>query len=142
MKYAKIAKYISYALLILGVLVEIIGLAIGFDGNEGLVDVLLYFGYAMVAIALLGIIGLGIYAGAQINLRGLVRTIIVIVLAIIVVGVVYAVSPGNDPIAYNGAPQTHSMLKLTETILTLTYIFCAGAILSVVVGAIVNQVRK
>ncbi len=142
MKYAKIAKYISYALLILGILIEIVGLAIGFDGNEGLVDVLLYFGYAMVAIALLGIIGLGIYAGAQIDMKGLIRTIIVVVIAAIVVAVVYAVSPGNDPIAYNGAPQTHSMLKLTDTILTLTYIFFAGAILSVIAGAIVNQVRK
>ena len=56
--------------------------------------------------------------------------------------VAYLVAPGADPVGYNGLPQSKTVLKLTDTILILTYVFCGATILSVIVGAIVSGARN
>ena len=61
---------------------------------------------------------------------------------IAVIVVAYIVAPGADPVAYSGLPQSKSVLKLTDTILILTYVFCGATILSVIVGAIVSGSRN
>ena len=57
--------------------------------------------------------------------------------------VVYLISPGNMPIQWNSTTlPTQNELKLTDTILNLTYITGALSILSIVVGEIVMSVRN
>ncbi len=141
--YTKVVKYISWALLIIGVVICVLGFAIGFDtNNAAFVDTLLYFGYIMVAVSILAILALLIYNGAVGNPKGLLKSIIVIVAAVVIIGGVYLLAPGNTPVGYHGVDQTTSILKLTDTILILTYAFVGCTILAIIISAIINAVRK
>ncbi len=139
MNYTKIVKYVSWALLILGILCEVIGLAVGFDNNPGLVDLFLYFGYAMVAVSIAAILVLGILTSDK---KSLIKAAIYVVLAVVVVGITYAIAPGNELVSSNAAPQTHGTLKMVDMVLYLTYLLFACSILSIVAVAIVNKIRK
>lgn len=141
--YSKIIKYISLALLIAGFVIGALGFIIGFTKNDAIaVDVLLYWAYAMVGITLAAIILIGIYVGAVTDPKGLVKSGIVLVGAVIVIGVAYLIAPGTEAVGYNGAPVTAATLKLTDTTLILTYASCAAAILAIIVGSIVSATRK
>ncbi len=141
--YTKVVKYISWALLIIGVIICVLGFAIGFEvSNAAFVDTLLYFGYIMVAISILAILALLIYNGAVSNPKGLLKSVIVIVAAVVVIGGVYLIAPGNTPVGYHGVDQTASTLKLTDTILILTYAFVGATIVAIIVSAVINAIRK
>ena len=85
---------------------------------------------------------LGIIVGAMTNPKGLVKTGIVVLVAAVIVAGAYFLAPGSEPVGYNGVPETYGWLKLTDTMLNLTYLSCVAAVLSVIVGAIVSAVRK
>ena len=141
--YVKIVKYISWALLIIGAVIGVIGFIIGFGTNDAVaVDMLLYCGYAMAAVAVAAIVGLGIYASAIVDPKKLLKSAGILVAALAIIVVAYLVAPGADPVGYNGLPQSKTVLKLTDTILILTYVFCGATILSVIVGAIVSGARN
>ena len=141
--YVKIVKYISWALLIIGAVIGVIGFIIGFGTNDAVaVDMLLYCGYAMAAVAVAAIVVLGIYASAIVDPKKLLKSAGILVAALAIIVVAYLVAPGADPVGYNGLPQSKSVLKLTDTILILTYVFCGATILSVIVGAIVSGARN
>ncbi len=143
MKYAKITKYISWALLIIGAAIAVLGFVLGFEENDAaLVDTLLYFGYCMVGAAIAIIVLLGIVLSAQNNPKGLLKTAIVIIAAAVVIGVAYVLAPGDAPVGYHGVEQTQSLLKLTDTILILTYAFVGVAIVSILFGVVLNIIRK
>ena len=141
--YTKIVKYISWALLLIGVVIGVLGFIIGFNTNDAVaVDTLLYWAYVMVGLAIASIIVVGIIVGAMTNPKGLVKTGIVVLVAAVIVAGAYFLAPGSEPVGYNGVPETYGWLKLTDTMLNLTYLSCVAAILSVIVGAIVSAVRK
>ena len=141
--YVKVVKYISWALLIIGAVIGVIGFIIGFGTNDAVaVDMLLYCGYAMAAVAVAAIVGLGIYASAIVDPKKLLKSAGILVAALAIIVVAYLVAPGADPVGYNGLPQSKTVLKLTDTILILTYVFCGATILSVIVGAIVSGSRN
>ncbi len=141
--YVKIVKYISWALLIIGAVIGVIGFIIGFGTNDAVaVDMLLYCGYAMAAVAVAAIVVLGIYASAIVDPKKLLKSAGILVAALAIIVVAYLVAPGADPVGYNGLPQSKTVLKLTDTILILTYVFCGATILSVIVGAIVSGARN
>ena len=141
--YVKIVKYISWALLIIGAVIGVIGFIIGFGTNDAVaVDMLLYRGYAMAAVAVAAIVVLGIYASAIVDPKKLLKSAGILVAALAIIVVAYLVAPGADPVGYNGLPQSKTVLKLTDTILILTYVFCGATILSVIVGAIVSGARN
>ncbi|MCD8207819.1 MAG: hypothetical protein LUD72_07770, partial [Bacteroidales bacterium] len=120
-----------------------LGFLVGFDkSNAAFVDALLYYGYIICGAAIVAIIVLLILNGVQGNPKGLVRGLIVVVAIVVVVGLVYLISPGNVPQGYYGADQTVSTLKITDTLLTLTYAFTGVAICAILVAVIVNAVRK
>lgn len=141
--YSKVVKYISWALLIIGALIGVAGFVIGFGtSNAVAVDMLLYCGYAMGGIAVAAVIVLGIYTSAIVAPKKLLKSALILVAAIVILVVAYLLAPGADPVGYNGLPQSKSVLKLTDTILMLTYVFCGVAVLSVIAGAIVNAARN
>lgn len=141
--YSKIIKYISWALLLAGVGVGVLGFIIGFTANDAVaVDALLYWAYAMVGIALAAIILIGIYVGAVTNPKGLLKSGLVVLGAVVLTAVAYLLAPGTAAIGYNGAPVTETTLKLTDTVLNLTYLSCGAAVLAIIVGSIASATRK
>ncbi|MGN0188129.1 MAG: hypothetical protein ACI395_01310 [Candidatus Cryptobacteroides sp.] len=141
--YTKIVKYISWALLLIGVVIGVLGFIIGFNTNDAIaVDTLLYWAYVMVGLAIAAIVVVGIIVGAMTNPKGLIKTGIVVLAAAVIVAGAYLLAPGTEPVGYNGVPETQGWLKLTDTMLNLTYLSCAAAVLSVIVGSIVSAVRK
>lgn len=141
--YSKIVKYISWALLIIGALIGVLGFIIGFGTNNAVaVDILLYCGYAMAGIAVAAIVLLGIYVSAIVDPKKLLKSALILVAALVIIVVAYLVAPGADPVGYSGLPQSKTVLKMTDTILILTYVFCGATILSVVVGSIISSIRN
>ena len=141
--YAKIVKYISWALLIIGAIIGVIGFIIGFGTSDAVaVDMLLYCGYAMAGIAVAAIVVLGIYASAIVDPKKLLKSAGILIAALAIIVVAYLVAPGADPVGYTGLPQSKTVLKLTDTILILTYVFFGATVLSVIVGAIVSGARN
>lgn len=141
--YTKVVKYISWALLIIGALIGILGFIIGFGTNNAVaVDILLYCGYAMAGIAVAAIVLLGIYVSATVDPKKLLKSALILFAALVIIVVAYLVAPGADPVGYSGLPQSKTVLKMTDTILILTYVFCGATILSVVVGSIISSIRN
>ncbi len=143
-KYAKIFKILLWVLMILSVGVLVWGFLTGFEANDGAAtNVLLYWAYIVIGIALAAVICVGIYIRATTDPKSLVKLGIVVVGVIALAGIVYLISPGNPAVGYSGAtPPTASELKLTDTILNLAYIVGACAILSIIVGEVVMSLRK
>ena len=114
--YAKIFKWVSWALLIISV-----GLAVwaftrfGGSGEDGAVNTILVWAYVMLGLALIAVLCL----------------------------VAYLLASGAPAIGFTGAtPPTASELKLTDTVLNLTYILGAGAVCAIIFGEIIMAIRN
>lgn len=142
--YNKLFKLAMWVLVAISVVLLVWGFAAGFEARDGqAVEVLLYWTYAMLAIALLAVIVVGAIIAAKNNPKGLLKTCLVVVAVAVVCCLVYLISPGNMPMQWNSAtPPTGGTLKLTDTMLNLTYITGAAAILSIIVGEVVMSVRN
>lgn len=143
-KYAKIFKILLWVLMILTVGVLVWGLVTGFEANDGAAtNVLLYWAYTVIGIALAAVICVGIFIRATTDPKSLAKLGIVVVGVAALVGIVYLISPGNPAIGFSGAvPPSASELKLTDTILNLAYVVGGCALLSIVLGEIVMSLRK
>lgn len=141
--YAKVIKWISWVLLILGALIGVYGFIVGFDANGNApVDYVLYWAYAMVAVAIIAVL-LGVVVINTINEpKNLLRLGIGLIAIVVVVGAAYLLAPGTPAVGYLGEPVSDATLKLTDTILNLTYLCCGGAILSILVGGVITATRK
>ena len=141
--YAKIAKYCSWALAIIGVIILIWGSMTGFESNGGTpVDVLLRWGYILLGLAVAAVLFAAIVIGGMNNPKGLVKAGIALVAIALVCLVVYLISAGNPLVGYIGEQPDQQTLKLTDTLLNLTYILAGGAIVSIVVGEVISAVRN
>ena len=141
--YAKIAKYCSWALAIIGVIILIWGSMTGFESNGGTpVDVLLRWGYILLGLAVAAVLFAAIVIGGMNNPKGLVKAGIALVAIAVVCLVVYLISAGNPLVGYIGEQPDQQTLKLTDTLLNLTYILAGGAIVSIVVGEVISAVRN
>ena len=141
-KYSKIIKWVLLALLVLSIVVFIGAWVYGFEKNDGLaVDVLFYWTYAMVGLALLSIICIGGWIGVKNDKKFLWKILAVLGGAAVVVLAVYFLSPGSEAIGILEQP-SKSTLKLTDTILNLTYLVGGLTILSIIVGEIVAGIRN
>ena len=140
--YAKVIKGIEWALLIIGVVLAVFGYAYGFETADGVAtDILIYCAYALVAVAIVAVIGLGLYFSIKQNPKYLIKLGIGLVVVAAIVGIAYVLAPGT-PAVGSSVQTSEGMLKLTDTILNITYFACGAAILSIIVGAVVNAVRK
>ncbi|MBP5740365.1 MAG: hypothetical protein J6W59_01240, partial [Bacteroidales bacterium] len=105
------------------------------------VDVLFYWTYAMVGLALLSIICIGGWIGVKNDKKFLWKILLVIGGAAVVVLAVYLLSPGSEALGMLEQP-SKATLKLTDTILNLTYLVGGLTILSIIVGEIVAGIRN
>ena len=140
--YSKIIKWILLGLLLLSVAIFIGAWLYGFEKNDGAaVDLLFYWTYAMVVFALISILVIGGAIAVKNNKAFLWKILIVLGGTAVVVLVVYLLSPGSEALGMLEQP-SKSTLKLTDTILNLTYLVGALTILSIIVGEIVAGVRN
>lgn len=140
--YAKVIKAIEWVLLIVGVILAVFGYAYGFETADGIAtDILIYCAYALIVVAILAVIGLGLYFSIKQNPKSLIKLGVGLVVVAAIVGVAYVLAPGT-PAVGSSVQTSDGMLKLTDTILNITYFACGAAILSIIVGAVVNAVRK
>ena len=141
--YAKIFKWVSWALLLISV-----GLAVwaftqfGGSGKEAAVNTILVWAYVMLAIALIAVLCVGLYISATTDPKSLVRIGIGLGAAAILCLVAYFLASGAPAIGFTGTkPPTASELKLTDTVLNLTYILGAGAVGAIIIGEIISAIR-
>ena len=126
---------ISFALLV-------IGSVVGFEANGAkMTDALLIWAYAMIAFAAISVIVMGAIISYKNNPKSLLKAGIVIAAIAVVCFLVYLISPGSPAMSMAEQPD-HATLKLTDTMLNLTYIAGAAAILSIIAGEIVMSVRN
>ena len=151
---SKFTKILEICLLVL----SLIGLVVFFiyNGNTGLysianeaealattgmLDILLFWAYALVFAAILLVVILSIINLAG-NKKSLKRTGFLLLIAVVLIGLSYLLASG-DPIAVNMDVQpTHATLKMTDTLLNLSYALVVIALLALVWGSVRNLIKN
>ena len=143
-KYAKIFKLCLWALLVVSVIVLVWGSLKGFEANDGAAtNVLLYWAYIVLGIALASVICVGLYIRATTDPKSLVKIGFAVLGAAVLFGIAYLLASGAPAIGYSGATlPTGTELKMTDTILNLAYIVGGAAILSIIAGEVMMYIRK
>ena len=143
MKYDKIIKWVLVALFIVGIVFSVYGFIVGFETNGNApVDNILYCAYAFAAIALLAVVLGVVVIGGINNPKSLLKLVLGLVAIGAIVAVAYVLAPGTPAVGYLGDPVSDGTLKLTDTVLNLTYFTFGLSILALIVGWIVGAVRK
>ncbi len=133
--FNKIFKWAMVLLLVVSVVLLVLGFAGGW--KEGNVDVLLGWTYVMVGLAIAAVVIVGLVIGAINNPKSLVKLGLGLVAVAVVCFIAYLIAPGDPALNLTSMDQpSASMLKLTDTILYLTYFAGIVAVLSIVVGEI------
>lgn len=144
MNYAKIVKFVMWALLAIGVAIIGYGVFAGLESSDGLpIDMMLFWAYALIAIAVLAIVIIGIAITAKNGSKGLVKLAAVVLGAVAIVAVAYLLAPGNDAVGLVSANAPDAgTLKLTDTVLILTFLACGASVITILFSAIFNAIRK
>ena len=150
--YAKIFKWVCWALLIVSVGLLVFAFPkFGGAGEEGAVTLMLNWAYVMLGIAIVLVLCIALFIDIRKNATSLednpvvkrpVKTILYVIGIIAALACAYFFATGAPAMGYTAAtPPTDSELKLTDTVLNLTYILGAGAILAIILGEIIMSVR-
>ena len=143
MKYDKIIKWLLLALFIVGAVFSFYGFAVGFDTNgDAAVDNMLYCAYLYAGIALAAVVLGVVVIGGINNPKSLLKLALGIIAIGAIVAVAYVIAPGTPAVGYLGDPVSDGTLKLTDTVLNLTYFTFGLSILALVIGWVVGAVRK
>ena len=137
----KLSKLIGWVLGILGIVLGIWCLTKGEASNEGPVNLLLRYSYFLLIAAVVILLGLAIIQTARNNPKGLLKALCVIVGVAALVAIAYALA-SSDPIVSLKKQPDAGTLKLTDTIMKLTYILGGAAIVSIIFGVIRNAINK
>ena len=143
MKYDKLIKWLLAILFVVGIVFSFYGFAVGFETNGNApVDNILYCAYAFAAVAILAVvIGVVVIGGIN-NPKSLLKLVLGLVVIAGVVAVAYVLAPGTPAVGYIGPEVPAGTLKLTDTILNLTYLLFGASLLSLVIGLVVGATRK
>ncbi|MBR2227476.1 MAG: hypothetical protein IJ893_06350 [Bacteroidales bacterium] len=146
--YAKIFKWISWALLIISVVLAAWAFT-RYNGGHGgapeenAVQTMLYWAYAMVILALIAVFCIGIYVTAKTDPKSLVRIGIALAAAAALCLVAYVLASGAPALNLTSSKlPTAGELKLTDTVLNLTYILGAASVAAIVAGEVISGIRK
>ena len=127
----------------MGIVFSVYGFIVGFDTNGNApVDNILYCTYAFAGIALLAVLFGVVVIGGINNPKSLLKMLGGLVVIAAIAAVAYVLAPGTPAVGYLGEPVSDGTLKLTDTVLNLTYFTFGAAILALVVGWIVGATRK
>ncbi len=143
MKYEKIIKWVLAVLFVVGIVFSFYGFAVGFESNGNApVDNILYCAYAFAIITILAVLFGVVVIGGINNPKSLLKLFIGLVAIVAIVAVAYVLAPGTPAVGYLGDPVSDGTLKLTDTVLNLTYLLFGGAILALIAGWIIGAIRK
>lgn len=134
---SKFAKYLLYVLFAVS-LVFIVGF---FIDQDAVLDSFLYYAYILVGIAILSIVILPLLSLGN-NPKGLKRLLMTVVLAVVFVGVSYALASSDPLVVKINVEANENTLKLTDAGLILTYILSVGAFIAIISGGIIKMVRN
>ena len=143
-KYAKIFKLCLVALLVVSVIILVWGFFKGFEANDGAAtNVLLGWAYVVLGIALISVVGVGLYVTATTNPKGLIKIGIAVLGAAVLFGLCYVLASGAPAVGFSGAKlPSATELKMTDTILNMAYIVGGSAILSIICGEVLMTIRN
>lgn len=134
--YAKTFKWMMLALIVISFVLLVIGFASGFEANDGAwTDVLLYWAYIMIGLTLLATIGVGLWIGIKNDPKMLVKVGIGAAAVVVVCLIAYLLAAGKPAMGLLEQPDA-AELKLTDTILNLTYFVGALAVIAIIVGEV------
>ncbi len=143
MKYEKIIKWILALLFVIGVAVTVYGYIAGFETNDANpVNILLYCTYAFAVITILAVVFGVLVIGGLNNPKSLIKMGLGLVVIALIVGAAYMLAAGTPAVGYLGNPVSDATLKLTDTVLNLTYLFFGASLLALVAGWIIGATRK
>lgn len=146
MNINKIIKWVMWALIIISVGVLVWGFVKGYPDtvaqDNGTVDLLLYWGYVMLGIALCAVIVVGLIVSAMNDPKSLIKLGIGLVAIAVVCFVVYLVSAGSPAVGLTVEQPSASTLKLTDTVLNLTYLSGGLAIVAIIFGEVWGAIRN
>lgn len=136
MKLNKLFKWCLVVLIVISAALIVWGFSAGFTTNDGqATDVLIYWAYAMVALGLLSWVVLGGIMSVKANPKSLIKGGVVLVGLAVIVLVAYFLAPAHPAFGREGQDAV-STLKLTDTMLNLTYFAGAAAIVAIIAGEI------
>ena len=145
-KYGLIIRIIELVLIVISVALLVWGWVKGYPAqvadDNGTVDPLLFWAYIMVGIALFCILIVGLFLAIKNNPKVLVKYGLVLVGIAALCFVCYMFAKGAPAVGLTTDQPSAGTLKLTDTILNLTYITGAAAIVSILVGEIVMAIRN
>lgn len=136
MKLNKLFKWCMVVLIIISAALIVWGFSAGFTTNDGqATEVLLYWAYVMVALGLISWVVLGGIMSVKANPKSLVKGGIVLVGIAVICLIAYFLAPAHPAFGREGQDPV-STLKLTDTMLNLTYFAGAVAIVAIIAGEI------
>lgn len=133
----KIFKITGWVLGLLGIVFGILAFV-----NEGTsVDLLLRYTYFLFFAAVVIWIGLAIFIAGRNNPKNLLKAAGVVVGVAALVVLAYVLSAGAPALNVKTQP-TPQWLKLTDTMLLLTYVLGGAAIIAIIVGAVRDAINN
>jgi|UniRef100_UPI004029C09C ABC-type dipeptide/oligopeptide/nickel transport system permease component len=133
----KIFKITGWVLGLLGIVFGILAFV-----NEGSsVDLLLRYTYFLFFAAVVIWIGLAIFIAGRNNPKNLLKAAGVVVGIAVLVVLAYVLSAGAPALNVKTQP-TPQWLKLTDTMLLLTYVLGGAAIIAIIVGAVRDAINN
>ena len=133
----KIFKITGWVLGLLGIVFGILAFV-----NEGSsVDLLLRYTYFLFFAAVVIWIGLAIFIAGRNNPKNLLKAAGVVVGVTALVVLAYVLSAGAPALNVKTQP-TPQWLKLTDTMLLLTYVLGGAAIIAIIVGAVRDAINN
>lgn len=136
MKLNKLFKWCLVVLIVISAALIVWGFSAGFTTNDGqATDVLIYWAYAMIALGLLSWVVLGGIMSVKANPKSLIKGGIVLAGLAVIVLVAYFLAPAHPAFGREGQDAV-STLKLTDTMLNLTYFAGVAAIVAIIAGEI------
>lgn len=133
----KIFKITGWVLGLLGIVFGILAFV-----NEGSsVDLLLRYTYFLFFAAVVIWIGLAIFIAGRNNPKNLIKAAGVVVGVAALVVLAYVLSAGAPALNVKTQP-TPQWLKLTDTMLLLTYVLGGAAIVAIIVGAVRDAINN
>ena len=133
----KVFKITGWVLGLLGILFGILA----FLNGGSSVDLLLRYTYFLFFAAVVVWIGLAIFIAGKNNPKNLLKAAGVVVGIAVLVVLAYVLSSGAPALNVKTQPSTQ-WLKLTDTMLLLTYVLGGAAIVAIIVGAVRDAINN
>lgn len=133
----KIFKITGWVLGLLGIVFGILAFA---NGGSA-IDLLLRYTYVLFIAAVVIWIGLSIFISGRNNPKNLLKAAGVVVGVAALVILAYVLSSGAPALNVKLQPTTQ-WLKLTDTMLLLTYVLGGAAIVAIIVGAVRDAINN